>query len=157
MTDKVVTIGAFIESGKPVKLDLNYLMESKLLITAMTGGGKSHGTRVITEESFPEIQQIILEGENEYYTLREKYPYLLFGSKEDNADVQIHPKLAAILPETLMRINKSAIVDISELPAHQRETFIMTFLEQMLEVPKNIQHPVMIVLDEAQKYCPEKG
>lgn len=157
MTDKVVTIGTFIESGKPVKLDLNYLMESKLLITAMTGGGKSHGTRVITEESFPEIQQIILEGENEYYTLREKFPYLLFGSKEDNADVQIHPKLAVMLPETLMRINKSAIVDISELPAHQRETFIMTFLEQMLEVPKNLQHPVMIVLDEAQKYCPEKG
>lgn len=157
MSDKIITIGKFIANNKFASMDLNYLRELKLLIMAMTGGGKSHGTRVILEEAFDLMPQIIIDGENEYYTLREKFPYLLFGSMEDNADVQIHPKLAEVLPETLMKLRKSAIIDISELAAHERDIFVDKFLRKLLDVPKNLRNPTIVVLDEAQKYCPEKG
>ena len=157
MSDRIITIGEFVDSGKPVTLDLNYLIELKLLSMAMTGGGKSHGDRVILEESFDQIQHIIIDGENEYYTLREKFPYLLFGSKEDNADVPIQPKLAEVLPETLMRINKSAIIDISELKPMEREIFVSVFLKKLLDIPKSLRHPCLVMLDESQKHCPEKG
>ena len=51
----------------------------------------------------------------------------------------------------------SAILDIYELPSHDRVRFVRLFLEALIDAPKKLWHPVLVVLDEAHVYCPETG
>jgi DNA helicase HerA-like ATPase len=60
-------------------LDLPRLIESRLLVQANSGGGKSWLLRRLLEQSHGKVQQIILDPEGEFGTLREKYDYVLAG------------------------------------------------------------------------------
>lgn len=61
-------------------IDLDALVASRLLVQANSGGGKSYLLRRILEQSHGKIQQIVIDLEGEFYTLREKYnDYLLIG------------------------------------------------------------------------------
>ncbi len=44
-----------------------------------------------------------------------------------------------------------------ELHHHERKHFVKLFLESMINAPKELWHPVMIVVDEAHVFAPEKG
>src|SRR5437868_4235949 len=64
-------------SGHAMKADLLRLIDSRGLIQANSGGGKSHLLRVIAEQSADRHQTIILDPEGEFATLREKVDLLL--------------------------------------------------------------------------------
>jgi len=140
--------------GDNVKLDVSKLVESRLLIQANSGGGKSHAVRRLLEETHGQVQQIVLDPEGEFSTLREKFDYVLAGK---GGDVAAEPRSAALLAKKILELGVSAIVDLYELPPQDRKHFIRLFLDAMVNAPKELWHPCLVVVDEAHVFVPEHG
>lgn len=143
-----------IKLNKEISFNLNTLIESRLLIQANSGGGKSWSVRRILEQSHGQVQQIVIDSEGEFASLREKYDYILAGK---DGDTPAEPKSAALLARKLLELNVSAIIDIYELHPQERKHFVKLFLDALVNSPKNLWHPCIIVLDEAHNFAPEKG
>lgn len=143
-----------IALGPDIDLNLPKLIDTKLLIQANSGGGKSWAIRRILEQSHGKVQHIILDPEGEFGTLRDKYEYILAGKGQD-APVDV--KSAALLAHKLLELNVSAVIDLFELHPQERKKFVRLFLEAMVNAPKELWHPVLVVIDEAHTFAPEKG
>jgi hypothetical protein len=142
------------ETGKPLDFDLDRLLTTRLLIQSNSGGGKSYAIRKLLEETNGKVQQIILDLEGEFSSLREKYDFVLVG-KGHNADVQIDIKSSPLLAKKLLELNVSTIIDLSELQHHERILFVKRFLEGLIEAPKELWHACLVIVDEAHLFCPQ--
>ncbi len=143
-----------IKLNKNTKIDLAKFIDSRLLVQANSGGGKSWLIRRILEQSHGKVQQIVIDLEGEFSTLREKYDYILCGK---GGDTPADPRSAGILAKKLLELNVSAIIDLYELNHFDRKRFVRLFLEAMVNAPKELWHSVIVVIDEAHVFCPEKG
>ena len=121
-------------------------IDSRALVCANSGGGKSYLVRKILEETSGKVMSIILDVEGEFKTLREKYDFLLIGN---NADVPLSLKSAELLPRKLLELNVSTIIDISDLKMNERIQYAKHFLEALMELPRELWKPCIIVLDES--------
>jgi len=135
-------------------IDLTKLIDSRLLVQANSGGGKSWLIRRLLEQSHGKVQQIVIDLEGEFSTLREKYDYILAGK---GGDVPAETRSAGLLAHKVLELNVSAIVDLYELKAHDRKRFVKLFLDALVNAPKKLWKPCLIILDEAHVFCPEKG
>lgn len=136
-------------------LDINLpvLLETRGLIQANSGGGKSHALRRLIEQTAPDVQQIIIDPEGEFASLREKFDFIICAPT--GADAVATPATAAALARAVWESGSSAIVDIYELKAHERVLFVRRFLEALINAPKSIWHQTMVVLDEIQIFAPQ--
>jgi Helicase HerA, central domain len=141
--------------GPGVRCDLSRLIATRLLVQASSGAGKSWLLRRLLEQSHGKVQQIVIDPEGEFASLRERYDYVLAARR--GGDTAADPRTAKLLAERLLEVGVSAILDIYELPSHDRVRFVRLFLEALIDAPKKLWHPVLVVLDEAHVYCPETG
>ncbi len=137
--------------GDGVAIDVERLIEGRLLLQANSGGGKSHTLRRLLEQTAGACQQIVIDPEGEFHTLREGSDYILAGP---GGDCPADLRSAALLARRLLDVGASAIVDIYELGA-KRQKFVELFLTSLMSAPRNLWHPAIIVLDEANAYCEE--
>ena len=142
-------------SGTSMRLDLESLLETRLLIQSNSGGGKSWALRKILEITAGKVQQLVLDPEGEFATLREKYDMVICAPHD--ADAIANPKTAALLARRLLETGVSAVLDIYDLKAYERQEFVRRFLDALVNAPRNLWRPVLVVLDEAHVYAPEKG
>ena len=147
-------IGKNILTKEKINIDIPTLVKTRLLIQANSGGGKSYLLRKILEETHGKIQHIILDMEGEFASLREKYDYVLVGK---DGDIDINIKIAEILPRKLLEMKASAIIDLYELKHHERILFVKRFIDSMINAPKKVWSPCLVVIDEVHIFCPEKG
>ena len=146
----------FGESGNyEITIDVPRLIETRLLVQASSGGGKSWALRRLLEQSAKQVQQLIIDPEGEFATLRERFDYIIAAPHD--ADAIAHPRTAGLLARRLLETGVSAILDIYDLKAHERQAFVRNLCEALVNAPKKLWHPVMVVLDEAHVYAPEKG
>lgn len=158
----LLTVGSLIAEtnhlaqtpGKPVHFQLTPLKRSHLLITGASGSGKSYFERVIAEQVVARVQTFIIDPEGEYITLREKFPFLLVG---EGGEVPIHPHAAAVLAERLMQMGVSAIFDLSSMKVHDQHIWVANFIHALMQMRPQDTHDVVILIDEAHLFCPEKG
>lgn len=148
-----ITLGT-TEAG-PVNINLETLIATRMLVTASSGGGKSETLRRILEEASQHVQCIVIDPEGEFSTLREKYPFVLVGEGgETPADI----RSADLVARKLLELGVSAVCDLYEMrPIHNRHEWVRRFINAMVEAPKELWHPVIIILDEAHTFAPEKG
>lgn len=140
--------------GKKVGFDLDTLITTRLLIQANSGAGKSYLLRKLMEVLFGHVQIIGIDPEGEFSTLREKFGFVLVGKGgETPADI----RSAAAVAEKLLELKASAICDLYEMKVRDRHAWVKTFLEAMINAPKKLWHPVIVIVDEAHIFCPEKG
>ena len=144
-----------LRKDQALKIDLPRLLETRLLLQANSGAGKSWALRRILEQTAGEVQQIVLDIEGEFSTLREKFDYVVCSPS--GGDALAHPKTAKLLARKLREVRVSAIIDIYDLKAHERFMFMRIFLEELIESPKKYWSPALIVIDEAHLFAPEKG
>jgi hypothetical protein len=137
-----------------VRLDLEVLLKTRLLVTASSGGGKTGTLFQICETFAGQVQIIILDWEGEFSPLRTKYPFVLAGP---GGETPAAVKTARLLAHRLLELHASAICDIYELPHDQKHAFVKEFLEAMIDAPKALWHPVLVIVDEAHLVAPEKG
>jgi Mn-dependent DtxR family transcriptional regulator len=141
--------------GPGVSCDLPRLIGTRLLVQASSGAGKSWLLRRLLEQSHGKVQQIVIDPEGEFASLREKYDYVL--AARQGGDTLADPRTAKLLAERLLEVGVSAILDIYELSQRDRVAFVRLFLEALVDAPKKLWHPVLVVLDESHVYCPETG
>lgn len=135
-----------------VKVDLDKLISSRLLIQASSGGGKSYAIRKLAEAINSLVQVIIIDIEGEFVSLREKFPFALV-SKE--GDIPLNIRYAETLAHKLLETNMSAIIDMSEMEVHQRTIFAKRFLHALVESPQELWHPCVVIIDESDFFAPE--
>lgn len=145
---------ATISLNAQTTIDLPTLIDTRLLIQANSGGGKSWLIRRLLEQSHGKVQQLVIDLEGEFSTLREQFDYILAGK---NGDTPAEPRSASLLARRLLELNVSAIIDLYELPQQERKHFVKLFLEALINAPKHLWHPVLVVIDEAHVFAPEKG
>lgn len=140
------------EDGAAVRLDIPTLIETRLLTTAQSGGGKSWTLRRLLERSHRHVQQIVIDLEGEFPSLREYGDYVLIGKGGDRA---AHPREAQALARSALELQFSVIVDLSELEVPDRRRYVRAFLESLVNSPRKLWHPVLVVVDEAHQFCPQ--
>jgi len=143
------------EIGPGLACDLDLLIPSRMLVQASSGQGKTRTIRRILEQTHGQVQHLVIDPEGEYHTLREKFDYVLAAPK--GGDVVASPRYAKLLAEELLRLNVSAILDIYELNPDDRRLFVKNFVMALVESPRELWHPALVVIDEIHNYCPERG
>lgn len=151
---KNVKIGKKIENKQPFELDIERLIETRLLVQAGSGGGKSYVLRKILESTHGKVQHIILDTEGEFSTLREKFDYIIVGK---GGDIPADIKTAELLARKVLELRVSVIIDLYELKAHEKHIFIQRFVNSLVEAPKSLWHAALVVIDEAHLYAPQVG
>lgn len=148
------TLG-ILETGGGLEIDVQALLDTRMLVQSNSGGGKSWCLRRIHEQTAGKVQQIILDTEGEFSTLREKHDYIICAPS--GADVVATPHTAPLLAKHLRESRVSSIIDLYELKTPERRRFVRLFLEEFIDAPKTMWHPALVTIDEAHLYCPEKG
>lgn len=149
------TIGKFQDGSEPAQIDIKRLLETRMLIQANSGGGKSWAIRRLLEQTAGLVPQLVIDPEGEFSSLREKYDYVIAAAHD--GDALAHPKTAQLLARRLLETGVSAILDIYDLKAHERQAFVRLFIEALMNAPKALWQPRLIVLDEAHVFAPEAG
>lgn len=141
------------ETGGSLWVDLPTLIDGRALVTGNSGAGKSRLLRRLAEQAFGKVQIVVIDPEGEFPTLREKHDFLLAGR---GGEVQAEPRAAQLLARRLMELHLSAVLDLYDLRLQQRREFVRLFLEALIDLPKDLYAPVLVLLDEAHLFCPEK-
>lgn len=145
-------IGKNSETKENVNIDLIRLISTRLLIQANSGGGKSWLIRRLLEQTHGKVQQIVIDLEGEFSTLREQYDYLLVGK---DGEIPANIQTAELLAIKLLKLNVSTIIDLSELKHHERILFVQRFLDSLVNAPRELWHTCLVIVDEAHQFCPE--
>lgn len=143
------------EVGGAATLNLERLLETRMLVQANSGGGKSWLLRRLLEQTAPRVQQLVIDPEGEFATLREKFDYVIAAPHD--GDAVATPKTAALLARRLLEAGVSAVLDVYDLKAHERQAFVRRFLDSLVNAPRALWHPVLVVIDEAHLFCPQAG
>jgi hypothetical protein len=141
-----------IDSAKKLDVDLPRLVDTRLLIQANSGGGKSWLLRLIAERAG--IQTVVLDPEGEFASLREAVDVLLIGRE---GEIPADPRSAGLLARRLLEYKVSAVIDLFDLRLSERRRFVRLFLESLLHLSRELWHPALVILDEAHLYCPERS
>jgi len=145
-------------AGHQLDIGLDDLIGAHLIVAANSGGGKSGAIRKLLESTHGQVQQIILDAEDEFYTLRERYDYVIAGG--EGGDTPATVDTAAALAQAALSHGFSLIAQINDLPnepGKNAAVFIATFLEALLAAPRDQWRPILLVIDEAQRFAPTKG
>ena len=130
-----------VNIGRGIYLDVSRLVESRAIVQASSGGGKSMTLRTILESTFGLVPHIILDVEGEFSTLREKYDYILAGK---GGDIPVDTRTAQLLARKMLELNASIIIDLYELKHSDKHRFMRLFLEALIDAP-NFQSSLKVV------------
>jgi DNA helicase HerA-like ATPase len=74
-----------------------------------------------------------------------------------SGELSANPRHAVLLERRLIEFKVSAVVDLFELKLAERRQFVKLFLESLIHLPRELWRPMLVILDEAHIYCPERG
>lgn len=143
-----------LAQGRKVVLDVDVLLRTRLLVQANSGAGKSWLLRRLAEQLFGAIQVILIDPEGEFATLREKFGYVLVGK---GGETPADTRSATLLAHKLLELRASAVCDLYEMKPFDRHRWVRLFLEALIDSPKRLWHPLVVIVDEAHQFSPEKG
>ena len=98
--------------GDNIVLDFPKMMRQGLALIGNSGSGKTLAERHVIEETRSIASQMIFDMSGEFWTLREKFDYLLVGP---NGDMPADPSIAADLARFVRERPCHIIVDLSRL------------------------------------------
>jgi hypothetical protein len=154
--EQIMPTAPTIALNESIVIDLPTVIETRMIIQANSGGGKSWAIRRILEQPHGMVQQIVIDVEGSFRTLRERFEYILLGAAMDDVDYPLTPENAALLATTLLEARTSVILDLYEFRPAIRQEIVHHFLDVLINAPKAFWHDCLIVLDEAHIFCPEQ-
>src|SRR5690606_23837480 len=95
-----VNLGTYENQGGSAVFDLPRLLETRMLVQANSGAGKSWLLRRLLEQSALNVQQLVIDPEGEFSTLREKFDYVIAAPHD--GDAVAPPKTAQLLARRLL-------------------------------------------------------
>nr|WP_221236649.1 ATP-binding protein [Novosphingobium taihuense] len=142
-----IVIGAD-RSGAPVRIDVEELLATRLLVQGNSGSGKSHLLRRLLEESASIVQQVVIDPEGDFVTLADAFGHVVVdGSAYDGAEIA---KLAA----RIRKHRASVILTLDGLELEAQMRCAAVFLNTLFDAPRDEWYPALVVVDEAQMFAP---
>lgn len=109
-------------------IDLPRLLETRALIVANSGAGKSWGLRRVLEQTAGQVQQIVIDPEGEFSTLRERFDYIVCAPRGAAAHAPDAPaSLADVHAGFLAMVTRpqaallQVLIDTYPAPMHKSE------------------------------------
>ncbi|HEX5183628.1 MAG TPA: DUF87 domain-containing protein [Allosphingosinicella sp.] len=143
-----------VADGGPMALDLDRLIGSHACIVANSGGGKSGLIRRLLEVTHGHVQHIVLDVEDEFYTLRERFEYVIAGGDDPDAPATVEN--AHGLARASLEHGFSLIAQINDL-GDDAPAFVGRFLDSLMSAPRELWRPLLVVIDETQRFAPVTG
>lgn len=135
-------------AGRPVTIDIEELLATRLLVQGNSGSGKSHLLRRLLEESASIVQQIVIDPEGDFVTLAEPFGHVVIdGAAYSGAEIT---RLAGRI-----RTHRASVVlalDGLEIEAQMRCAAL--FLSALFDAPREDWYPALVIVDEAQMFAP---
>lgn len=140
--------------GSPIVIDLEKLLNSRLFIQAMSGGGKSYALRRLLEQTHGMVQQIVVDPEGELVTLADEFDFIVCSP--DSQEAPILPGSGAAVAKAIYLSGRSAILNLSEFEIEDAQDFLADFIRQLMKMPKDTWHHTLIAVDEIQLFAPQQ-
>ncbi|MFC3100805.1 ATP-binding protein [Altererythrobacter lauratis] len=135
-------------SGRPVSIDIEELLATRLLVQGNSGSGKSHLLRRLLEESAGLVQQIVIDPEGDFVTLADVFGHIVVDG-------------AAYSPAELTRLGArirehraSVVLALDGLEVEAQMRCAALFLSALFDAPREQWFPALVVVDEAQMFAP---
>lgn len=144
-----ITLGKLdVNERIDVCLNMEKLLEGRLLIQGASGAGKSWTLRRLLEQSAGRIQQLVIDPEGEFRSLADELGHL---------HVEGHKLNGVALAEMARRarMNRvSMVVDLSDARREEQMTAVAAICHALVECPQEMWHPALVAVDEAHLFAP---
>jgi len=125
-------------------------------ILATRGAGKSwlaavQGEQLI-EAGYPIL---ILDAVGEYYSLKAKYPIVVFGGR--HADVPLDSHVGREVARAVLDKKLQVVIDLTGMRRADQPFFIADLATELYEYGLVVKTPVWLLIEEAQNYVPQIG
>jgi DNA helicase HerA-like ATPase len=133
--------------GVTVRLDLEELLATRLLVQGNSGSGKSHLLRRLLEQSAAHVQQIVIDPEGDFVTLADRFGHLAIDAARTEAEL-------TSIAGRIRQHRVSAILNLEGLEVEQQMRCAAAFLGGLFEADRDYWYPALVVVDEAQLFAP---
>ena len=135
-------------AGQPVRIDVEELLATRLLVQGNSGSGKSHLLRRLLEESAPLVQQVVIDPEGDFVTLADAFGHVVIDAGDyDEREIG---RMAARIREH----RASVVLSLESLELEAQMQCAAVFLSALFDAPRDHWYPVLVVVDEAQMFAP---
>jgi hypothetical protein len=142
-----IVIGAD-PGGAPIRIDIEELLATRLLVQGNSGSGKSHLLRRLLEESAALVQQVVIDPEGDFVTLAEPFGHVVIDAAAYNSAEIV--RLAA----RIRKHRASVVLALDGLELEAQMRCAAQFLSTLFDAPRDEWYPVLVVVDEAQMFAP---
>ena len=148
LADGAVHIGNAAPMPGAIGLDLARLVEGRLLIQGASGAGKSWTLRRLLELTAGTVQQIVIDPEDEFAGLAERFGHLHL----DGAGLDAHALGVAAARAREHRL--SLVVGLGQVDRGRQMIAVTAILKALVAGPREHWHPVLVAVDEAHLFAP---
>jgi len=135
-------------SGSDVRIDIEELLATRLLVQGNSGSGKSHLLRRLLEESAGIVQQIVIDPEGDFISLADHFDHVVIdGAAHSAAEIE------ALAARTRQH-RASVVLSLEGLDVEQQIRCAAHFLTALFDAPREHWFPALVVVDEAQMFAP---
>ncbi|MDZ3833254.1 MAG: ATP-binding protein [Sphingopyxis sp.] len=135
-------------TGRPVTIDVQELLATRLLVQGNSGSGKSHLLRRLLEESAGLVQQVIIDPEGDFVTLADAYDHVVVNGGDYNE------REIATMGARIREHRASVVLTLETLEIEAQMTCTAAFLNALFDAPRAHWYPALVVVDEAQMFAP---
>jgi PAS domain-containing protein len=139
------------DAGGPLGIDLQKLMEGRLLVQGASGAGKSWTLRRLLEQTAGAVQQIIIDPEGEFGSFAETYGVLTIDTE------LLDPAAITLAARRAREHRLSVLFDLSELEREDQMIAVANIFIALVDAPREQWHPAMVLVDEAHLFAPFGG
>jgi len=144
-----IDIGAAAD-GTAVRMDLEELLATRLLVQGNSGSGKSHLLRRLLEQSANTVQQAVIDPEGDFVTLADRFGHVVVDATVGEAD----------LARIALRVRQhrvSVVLTLEGLDVEAQMRCAAAFLGGLFEADRDVWYPMLVAVDEAQLFAPAVG
>lgn len=138
----------FDGSARPVELDLEELLATRLLVQGNSGSGKSHLLRRLLEGSAGLVQQVVIDPEGDFVSLADAFSHIAVDAAQYSL-VEI-----VRLANRAREHRASVVLNLDGLEVDDQLRCAAAFLSALFDAPREQWFPVLVVVDEAQLFAP---
>jgi uncharacterized protein len=133
------------------------LIATRLLIQGTSGAGKTYAIRNIMENASGRVQIIILDVEDDFSTLCQLpgSSFLLVGGEDGHTPLR--EGSAGHLARRILETGASAIIQLNAIGFDRQRSFMKQFISSLMDAPRSMWRPLLVVIDEAHRYAPNQG
>ncbi|ARU15361.1 ATP-binding protein [Croceicoccus marinus] len=134
--------------GADVRVDMEELLATRLLVQGNSGSGKSHLLRRLLEESAGMVQQIIIDPEGDFASLSDHFGHVVI-------DASAHSAAEIVALAARVREHRASVVlGLDGLDVELQIRCSAQFLNALFDAPREHWFPALVVVDEAQMFAP---